>query len=600
MTSLGLSRRLPLPGRPAVLEGLRSFVVALGTFLTLAALVRWGHGSLGVIVVGVVIAFSLDRVGKGQEWRSLLVRLPLVTICVTAVGTVIHASPWAGSALFVVLVFVSIQLRRHGPRAAAIGRLMVLPLLGMFVSPVPVAADPLHSLLWALPACLVALAWNRIVALSFTRRRPALPGASSTAAPEPGAAAEPGAASEPGAVAGPGAVPGPGGVTEPGAVGEHGVVPGPGVPLEPAPVPERGAAPPSAASGAVHTRLAAQAAMATALAFVAGHLLFPGRWAWPVITVLVITIGARSRGHVLYKGLQRFAGALAGATTATLIAGPVQGHPVVSGVVIFAYLLAGLILRQVNYSYWSFCVTSMLAVLYGLTGQAGPEFLGERLLGILLGAVCAIVPAFVLMPVRTEAVVRRNLSRVLEALGDVLRDPGEEARREFDQRSAALWVAAEPMMALRRSRRAAAFLLRRPAPRHELAECVDAVLTCAEPLTTLTAEPRATLTAEPPTTLTAEPPTTLTAEHPTTLTAEPGETAAACSDHERHAQASSARAAHGALRRNIATIRLTLGRRPAPEWVPVDVPPGPHPHARALAGLDAALRSVATTLKIPG
>ncbi len=35
---------------------------------------------------------------------------------------------------------------------------------------------------------------------------------------------------------------------------------------------------------------------------------------------------------------------------------------------------------------------------------------------------------------------------------------------------------------------------------------------------------------------------------------------------------------HAALRRNIGTIRLTLARRNAPDWVPVAVPADPGPH----------------------
>ncbi|MET8140034.1 FUSC family protein [Sphaerisporangium sp. NPDC005288] len=537
-------RRSLLPDRFAVFHGFRAFVAAVGTFATLAVLARWVHASSGVLVLGVVIAFSLDRVSRGGAgWKSPLVilGLPAVTACVAVVGALMLVSPLAGSALFVVLVFVSIHLRRYGHAASAFGRLMALPLLGLFMAPVPVGGDPLAALGWSAVAALVAVAWNGVaaVAMARLRPRPAPPGDGTTAVPLPSPS--------------------------------------------PSPSPLSSSA---AASGSVHTRLAAQSALALALAFTAGHLLFPAHWPWTVVTALVVTIGARSRGHVLHKGAQRFAGALAGAGTATLIAGPVTGHPVAAVVGIFAYLLVGLILRQVDYAYWSFCMTSMLALLYGLLGQAGPAFLGGRLLQIVLGTVCAVLPAFVLLPIRTEAVVRRNLSRTLEALGDLLQGPpDQEKRARFDEQAAALKIAAEPLVALRRVLRPLVPVLPAHRTRPGLAECAEDLAACGDPV--------ATLTAPPPPRSFSTPSVTAAPVIPPAA-AEPGPSSGP-----------SHRAARIALRRNIGAIRLTLGRRPAPAWVPVELAPldqeqpagqGADPVLRALVELEGRLRSVHATL----
>ncbi|MFC6083543.1 FUSC family protein [Sphaerisporangium aureirubrum] len=467
--------------RRASRDGLRSFLAAAGTFGTLVLLSPWAGEPLGVYVLGVVVAFSLDRVGKGQERAVLLVALPVVTAGVAAVGGLMRAEPPLGSALFVGLVFLSVHLRRYGPRASAAGRLMTLPLLAMFVSPVPVGDSARGTLVWSVVACLVAVAWHwGVSALVRGERAAAVP-------------------------------------------------------------------PPPPASGSSHTKLALQAAIALGLAFTAGHLLFPAHWSWTVVTALVVTIGARSRGHVLHKGVQRFGGALVGAVSATLIAGPLHDHPVASAVVIFAYLLAGLVLRQIDYAYWSFAVTSMLAVLYGLLGQAGPEFLAERLVEILLGTACGIVPAFLVLPIRTEAVVRRNLAHTLHALGDLLREPGAEHEQVLHQRAEGLRTAAEPLLARHRlsrllARRTGRIFTRRPgldaSPRRargELAEGVRGLLAGMERL-------------------------------------DAGATPAP---------------ARAALRRNIGTVRLTLARRPAPDLVPVQAGQDP-----ALTDLDAALRAV--------
>ena len=49
--------------------------------------------------------------------------------------------------------------------------------------------------------------------------------------------------------------------------------------------------------------------------------------------------------------------------------------------------------------------------------QAGTHLLDERLAQNLLGAACMIAPAFFLLPVRTESVVRRYARLTLAAVG---------------------------------------------------------------------------------------------------------------------------------------------------------------------------------------
>ncbi|GAA4561576.1 hypothetical protein GCM10023193_25040 [Planotetraspora kaengkrachanensis] len=441
----------------------RSFVAAAGTAVTLGVLASGERQSLGVVILGVVLAISLERAGTGR--RSLLV-VP-VAVVTGLIGALMHWSPLPGEAVFVAAVFVSIHLRRYGPRAAAIGRMMLLPLVGLFIAPVPVGHDPWSALVWAAVASAVAAGWTALTSI----RAPA---------------------------------------------GE--------------PVPER-------TTGSVHTRFAAQSATALALAFGLGHLIFPGHWPWVVISAFTVSVGARSRGHVLHRSIQRTGGALLGTATSTLVGVLVLGHGWLVAVMIFAYLLAGLILRDRNYAYWSFCVTSILALLYGLAapaGVSGVEVLGERLAAVVVGCLCAVLPAWVLVPVRTEAVMRKNLARTLAALGKLLEEPGEDGRREFDRSVAALRVAAEPGLAWRR-------VVRRPG----LADCVEPLASCGA------------------------------------LVVDPGADGGPAG-----------RAARGALRRNIGATRLALARRPVPELVPVAVL---HPGS-PLATLDRTLRQVHSTV----
>jgi uncharacterized membrane protein YccC len=81
------------------------------------------------------------------------------------------------------------------------------------------------------------------------------------------------------------------------------------------------------------------------------------------------------------------------------------------------------VLRQYNYAWWAAAMTASLSVLYGLLGEpADLHRLGERLLAILVGGLCAVLPFALLSPVRTRAAVRRRLGVSLRLLGTALRD----------------------------------------------------------------------------------------------------------------------------------------------------------------------------------
>jgi len=448
----------------------RSFIAAVGTAATLGVLcsVAGERQPLGAVILGVVLAISLERTGAGR--RSLLV-VPVVAVT-GLIGALMHWSPLLGEAVFVAAVFLSIHLRRYGSRASAIGRMMLFPLVGLFIAPVPVGHGPWSALVWAVVASAVAVGWTALTSIrAVSIRTPA---------------------------------------------GER---------------IQEGTA------GSVHTRFAAQSATALALAFSIGHLLFPGHWPWVVISAFTVSVGARSRGHVVHRSVQRTGGALLGTATSTLVGVLVLGHGWLVAAMIFGYLLAGLILRDRDYAYWSFCVTSILALLYGLAapaGVSGIEVLGERLAAVVAGCLCGVLPAWLLVPVRTEAVIRKNLARTLAALGALLDKPGEDSRREFDRNVAALRVAAEPALAWRR-------IIRRPG----LADCVEPLASCG-----------------------------------------------ALAEEADAAGGPAGRVARGALRRNIGATRLALARRPVPELVSVAVPDAGSP----LATLDRTLRQVHATV----
>src|SRR5919204_5646245 len=89
---------------------------------------------------------------------------------------------------------------------------------------------------------------------------------------------------------------------------------------------------------------------------------------------------------------------------------------------------------------------------HGIYGESGRHLLDERLAQNLLGAACMVAPAFLLLPERTEAVVRRYAALARDAIEAVRADPG--AVDQLDHRLALLESAARPALVAHRIARA--------------------------------------------------------------------------------------------------------------------------------------------------
>lgn len=165
------------------------------------------------------------------------------------------------------------------------------------------------------------------------------------------------------------------------------------------------------------TRMALQLAVAVGAAFGLGYWLFPGHWGWVVLTAYLVCSGNRGRADVLYKSGMRVVGAAAGTLVALALAGVRLEGPVLVAVLIAA-LAVGLALRELSYAFWALIITLVLTLLQsGLGGE--PVDLRERLLAILVGAACGVVASWLLLPIRSEGVVRRRIAAVLAALDGV-------------------------------------------------------------------------------------------------------------------------------------------------------------------------------------
>jgi len=434
------------------------------------------HLRVDIVVTVVVLAATLARTQRGADPVDRLIGLAALAGSAAAAsetGSLIIRHSVIGDAVFVFAVALTIWIRRFGGRATKAGTVLVIPFVALLVThaegalPYGADHDGWSALVAVIAVCSVAL-FQRVGAWTgfspADRRRPFVP------APRP-----PAASTEPTQSA-------PTQSTAPTQSAE---------PNQPAQLPTEPAhtqsAPPAAPRRiAASTRMAAQMSVALALAFVAGHLHFSNHWPWVVLTAFIVCSGARGRGDVLHKGVQRAAGAAVGTIVATWIAGSFPANDVRSIVIIFAVLGVATWLRQVSYVYWAGCVTAVLSLLYGYFGESAPSLLRTRLEEIAIGAVLGIAASWFVLPVRTGDVLKRRVADSLAALSDVLAGlagaPEELPDRQvrFEEAVRQLELLAKPLAAQRGLSRWRGRTVHR-------ADAVDAVRSLAPPVRELTA-----------------------------------------------------------------------------------------------------------------
>jgi hypothetical protein len=455
------------------------FLPLLATVATLAPVAGAARLGIGIVVLGAAVCLA-GRNPDGRRRRGgpgeVLVRLVVTTLGIGILAYAYSRSLVAGDAVFVATLLLARLAGRFGPRWAAAGRVLLLPLTALFIAP-PVAAGStaVAHLAWASLACLVASGWTVLFGGWLPEPRPtagqvgklARQAATSPAGSRRTHAFAAAVLSLDRRLAGaPGArtalftleytvdrvhsgTAAPADVTYAAAELRDALS---RLSATPEAVEETDD-PRDAPSAATRSRLALQSAAAVLLAFIVGQNLFPDHWPWTVITVITVGFGARSRGEVVVKSAQRLAGAALATTVATPLAGALGEHRAVTVVVILAVLAAGMYLREYSYLWWAVAMTTALAFLYGLLRPGGGlDLLGQRLLAIAVGAACAVLPAIWLAP-RSRDLVRKRTATALRRLSASLDDPDLASVRRWDAAVAELRTAAKPLHAVRQLRR---------------------------------------------------------------------------------------------------------------------------------------------------
>ncbi|MFJ3234418.1 FUSC family protein [Streptomyces sp. NPDC086787] len=169
------------------------------------------------------------------------------------------------------------------------------------------------------------------------------------------------------------------------------------------------------------TRAAVQVSVGSALAIAGGELLSSHRWYWAVLTCWIVFLNTASTGEILVKGYRRVLGTVLGVVAGVGLAGLVGHHTWTAFALVLLCVFAMFYTAPLSYTLMSFFVTAMLGLLYTLLHTYSLAVLWLRVEETVLGAVCGIVAAAVVLPVRTDRRTNELLVTVLGQLADVTR-----------------------------------------------------------------------------------------------------------------------------------------------------------------------------------
>ncbi|MFI6807818.1 FUSC family protein [Streptomyces luteogriseus] len=205
------------------------------------------------------------------------------------------------------------------------------------------------------------------------------------------------------------------------------------------------------------TRAAVQVAVGSSLAIVGGELLSTQRWYWAVLTCWIVFLNTASTGEILVKGYRRLLGTVFGVVAGILLAGLVGKHTWTAFALVLVLIFAMFYSAPLSYTLMSFFVTAMLGLLYTLLHTYSLDVLVLRIEETALGAVCGVVAAALVLPVRTDRRTNELLGTVLERLAEVTEaavgqlsgGPADELldkARDLDQALADLRAATQPLI----------------------------------------------------------------------------------------------------------------------------------------------------------
>jgi uncharacterized membrane protein YccC len=160
-------------------------------------------------------------------------------------------------------------------------------------------------------------------------------------------------------------------------------------------------------------RLAIQAAIAAALATIAGHPVSSARWYWAVVGAFVVFMRATNRAESLSRAWQRILGTVGGVVLGVAVAQIVGRDQPAALVLLFASVFGAFYFSGLSYAWMIVFFTTALALLYDTIGNYSSALLGVRLEETLIGAAIGAIVASVVLPAPARISVDRRAADLL-------------------------------------------------------------------------------------------------------------------------------------------------------------------------------------------
>jgi uncharacterized membrane protein YgaE (UPF0421/DUF939 family) len=164
-------------------------------------------------------------------------------------------------------------------------------------------------------------------------------------------------------------------------------------------------------------RQAIQITLASAAAIIVGETLSPQRWYWAVLAAFFVFTGTASSGETIARAWSRIVGTMIGVMVGVVAGRFAQHHAYLSVAAIFLCLFSGVYLLRVSYAMMIFFITAVLAMLYAEFGNFSYALLGIRLVETIVGAMFGAMAACMILPTRTDDVIRTHMRETLAAAG---------------------------------------------------------------------------------------------------------------------------------------------------------------------------------------
>lgn len=205
------------------------------------------------------------------------------------------------------------------------------------------------------------------------------------------------------------------------------------------------------------TRQAIQLTVAAIPAIVIGEMLSAQRWYWAVLAAFVVFGGTSSSGETLYKAWGRVLGTALGVAGGIVLAYLVRGHGDLAFVLLMCCLFLAVYTFRLSYAVMIFFITMLLALLYVIMGLFSDQLLVLRLIETAIGAALGGIAATLLFPIRTRSVLynvtREALSRLRDTIdaciariaGDANADP-LGAARNYDEAFQSVRTLLQPLI----------------------------------------------------------------------------------------------------------------------------------------------------------